>query len=463
MKLEVTDNTWNIPLKEQKGFVEGQIGDLKQLSGSQIKTLQNDDNRNLLIFPHDLHEYGDEISEETICELDESKDGPRLTTGNIMGFVGLNDTQLTIRSRFSQGGKEDYFLHYMLQKVFCINVFDLKHETSGEDVFDFMLYLFPCYLKKAMRQGLFKEYQRREYNDANVRGPIDLARHIRMNVPFAGRIAYKTREQCYDNHITQLIRHTIEYIRRHPFGANILNNDPVVRDFVSQIELATPSYDRNSREQVINANLRPVCHPFYSEYTGLQDLCVRILRHKSLKYGQEKDTIYGILFDGAWLWEEYLATILCGEPLGFKHPRNKAHSGGIWLFEKDDEDFISDSGPVSRCRRYPDFYKDDFILDAKYKRLESGYIDRDDMHQIIAYMHVQKASRGGLIYPLEANETTSSVDNLVSKRRLGKLRGDGGEIWTYGVKIPKGEEIDFYCKYCRLMDQLENSVILYFV
>ena len=58
MKLEVTDNTWNIPLKEQKGFVEGQIGDLSKISGSKIEALQNDDNRNLLIFPHAEGEGG---------------------------------------------------------------------------------------------------------------------------------------------------------------------------------------------------------------------------------------------------------------------------------------------------------------------------------------------------------------------------------------------------------------------
>jgi len=364
-----------------------------------------------------------------------------------MGFVGLNDTQLTIRSRFSQGGKEDYFLHYMLQKVFCINVFDLKYETSGEDVFDFMLYLFPYYLKKAMRQGLFKEYQRREYNDANVRGPIDLARHIRMNVPFAGRIAYKTREQCYDNHITQLIRHTIEYIRRHPFGASILNNDTVVRDFVSQIELATPSYDRNSREQVINANLRPIRHPFYSEYTGLQDFCVRILRHKSLKYGQEKDKIYGILFDGAWLWEEYLATILCGEPLGFKHPRNKKQEGSISLFE--------DGG----YPQYPDFFKPGIILDAKYKRLENG-VGSDDMQQVIAYMHVEMASYGGLIFPVDSS--LSGADSFCGHQWIGndqgRLRGFGGQMFTYGVKIPSEDNFPSYMQFCSLMREEEESL-----
>ena len=97
----------------------------------------------------------------------------QLVTENIMGFVGYNDTQVSIRSRFAQQ-QGDYFLHYMLQKVFAINLFDLKHDSDNESVFDFLIYLFPAFLKRALRQGIYKEYQTRNYNDANVRGRIDM-------------------------------------------------------------------------------------------------------------------------------------------------------------------------------------------------------------------------------------------------------------------------------------------------
>ena len=40
-----------------------------------------------------------------------------------------------------------------------------------------------------------------------------------------------------------------------------------------------------------------------------------------MKYGRDDDEIYGVLFDGAWLWEEYLNTFLAD--IGFEHPRNK--------------------------------------------------------------------------------------------------------------------------------------------
>lgn len=393
--------------------------DLVCISNKQIGNLTLEDNPNLLVFPRDLHRYGDEISENCIISMRDDE----ISTGNIMGFVGVNDTQLDIKSRFAKVDEDDYFLHYMLQKVFSINLFDIKHTTRQEDIFDFLLYLFPHFLKKALAQGLFKKYRRFEYNDANIRGPIDVNRHIRENISFRGTVAYSTREHSYDNEVTQLVRHTIEYIRTKEHGAIILNNDPETKGCLTQITLATQSYNVRERVKVINQNLRPIRHPYYSAYTDLQNLCLRILRHESIKYGQEKDKVYGILFDGSWLWEEYLNTIL--KKCGFMHPENKKHEGGFPMFEKESDDEISKN---SR-RLYPDFWKDDFILDAKYKHLNSG-VGREDLYQVVTYMFCRKAKKGAYVYPFEQKLDTISYE-------LNKTFGYGGYIHLIPFYVPQ--------------------------
>ena len=82
--------------------------------------------------------------------------------------------------------------------------------------------MFPVYLKSALRKGVFKTYFRHEYNDSNVKGIIDIPRHISKNIPFVGNIAYSQREHTTDNYITELIRHTIEFIKRKSYGNLIL-------------------------------------------------------------------------------------------------------------------------------------------------------------------------------------------------------------------------------------------------
>lgn len=228
----------------------------------------------------------------------------------------------------------------MLQKVFSINLFDYKYSSGSNGELDLLMFSFSLLLKKALAQGLYKQYQIFKRNDENIKGMIDVSRHINQNIPFNGKISYKSRERTFDNFLTQLIRHTIEYIKTKPFGKLILNCDLETKECVQEIIAATESYNMQNREKVIAENLKPVNHPYYTAYKPLQKLCLAILMHRKIGYGKSDKKIYGILFDGAWLWEEYLATILT--KCGFRHPRNKVKTGGISVY----------SGNL--C--YPDFY-----------------------------------------------------------------------------------------------------------
>ena len=411
LPITISDNNWEgLTISD-----EHHLENLHKIAEKPIGQLSLDDNPNLLIFPQNLEEYGDKIGKQYVCEV---KDG-KLYTGNIMGFIGYGDTKVRIHSRFAQGD-DDYFLHYMLQKVFSINLFDLKYHSDEESIFDFLIYLFPAFLKRAMCQGLYKEYQTREYNDADIKGRIDVARHIRMNIPFAGKVAYSTREYAYDNHVTQLIRHTIEFISNHPYGGGILKNDDLTKDAVSLI-------------------IRPLSHPYFSEYRHLQHLCMQILRFEEIKYGRNDDEIYGVLFDGAWLWEEYLNTLL--KDCGYKHPQNKVFSGRIHLF-------TDNSGA-----RYPDFFKDGIVLDAKYKRYEDialQRIDGDDLHQVITYMYILSAQYGGLIVPGQHIKSGSRPEPKT-------LKGYGGSMNIYSITVDSPAQ-DFKA-YCLQMSQYEKDFL----
>ena len=430
LPITISDNNWEgLTISD-----EHHLENLQKIAEKPIGQLSLDDNPNLLIFPQNLEEYGDKIGKEYVCEVKEGK----LYTGNIMGFIGYGDTKVRIHSRFAQGD-DDYFLHYMLQKVFAINLFDLKYHSDEESIFDFLIYLFPAFLKRAMSQGLYKEYQTREYNDADIKGRIDVARHIRMNVPFAGKVAYSTREYAYDNHVTQLIRHTIEFISNHPYGGGILKNDDLTKDAVTLVREATPTYSQNERRKVVNQNLRPLSHPYFSEYRHLQRLCMQILRYDEIKYGRHENEIYGVLFDGAWLWEEYVNTILKNQ--GYIHPQNKIHKGKISLF-------TDGSGT-----RYPDFYKEDIVLDAKYKRYEDvalQRIDGDDLHQVITYMYILSARYGGLIVPGQYNKAGFRPEPKT-------LNGYRGYMNIYSIIVDALAQ-DFKA-YCQQMSQYEKDFL----
>jgi 5-methylcytosine-specific restriction enzyme subunit McrC len=392
--------------------------DLLSIGNKPIRQLC-DENEHLLVFPLSIDDTDDRIGDSTIVDIyTEDENSIRIKSGNIMGFVGRKNQQMKIYSRFDNQ-KHDFFLHYMLQKVFSFNIFNLDFTSSEDNVFEFLVYMFPAMLKKAMRQGVYKEYRKFRHNDANVRGTIDISRHIRENFPFRGTVAYNTKEYSFDNSITELIRHTIEYIKTIPSGDIILSSDKTVEDCIKKIISYTPSYSHTERIKIIQDNLLPCNHPFYTEYTALQKLCVQILRQEEIKYGTDDDRIYGILFDGAWLWEEYLNTLLCEK--GFIHPENKLGTGAIYLFEHGGQ-------------RFPDFWKQNIVLDAKYKKLAINGnrldIERDDVHQIMAYMYRLKASKGGIVCPYDGEKNKIISQNMHKDSYLGSLS-------LYALAIPK--------------------------
>jgi 5-methylcytosine-specific restriction endonuclease McrBC regulatory subunit McrC len=396
--------------------------DLKAIANKSLADLRND-NPDLLVFPPESNRYHDDIEKKPIFSLHDDT----LTTHNLMGFVGKNDVQLTITSRFAKDDGHDFFLHHMLGKVLSLNIVNLDTSSDRTPIQDFLPYLFPLYFRKALAQGIFKQYRRNEYNDANVRGVIDVTRHIRFNIPFAGKVAYNTREYSYDNSITELIRHTIECLRVSSMFSAVLTADPDMRSDVQKIIDYTPSYNKNDLRKIIEKNRKPVHHPYFTGYLPLQRLCLQILRREKISFGDDKEKIHGLLFDGAWLWEEYLNTILKTD---FDHPRNKTKEGREYLFYDEDE-----RKPAQEI--YPDFISKDgtIIADAKYKHLErtnEEYI-RGDYFQIITYMYRFGSKHSFLLFPY--SETTEHK-NLFIKNY--KIQGEnGGRLTKLGLVIPQ--------------------------
>lgn len=436
MRINLTDN--NIGQPDAGTFWRKDVAPLFPIADKTIAELCRE-NENLLIFPYSIESSDDRIGESSVMNILNTDDPEkvRISTGNVMGFIGVGNIQIKIKSRFDKG-RDDFLLHYMLQKVLSFNLFDLSHNNEQEDVFDFIMFMFPYFLKAAMRQGVYREYQNFRHNDANLKGTIDVGRHIARNIPFVGNIAYSTREYSHDNNMTELIRHTIEFMKTKKYGQAVLNIDRETIENVNAIVEYTPLYNKNDRNSVISKNLRMKSHPYYTEYRPLQTLCLQILRMEEVKYGESDEEICGILFDGAWLWEEYVNTILSKQ--GFTHPENKRHKGGIYLFE-------GHSGI-----RYPDFYKDDMVLDAKYKRLGSynkvSMVDRDDVHQVIAYMSALHVNKGGFIAPLENKQEYIPTD---------RIWGTTSNLYIFGIEVSRTSSS--YTDFCEQMKDKEREFV----
>ena len=421
--MRITDNQHEISKEE---FVAEYPNLSQALLDRTLDNLSQEDN--IFIFPNDLTHTPDLDKDQKIFETVNQE----IKTGNVIGFLGCGQEILTISSRFSDKSN-NHFLHYLLQKVLNINLTSLDIGLSPEDkLYQLLIYFFPKYLQAALRKGLYKEYQRFFHNDSHVKGAVDVGNHLKKNLPFTGNIAYTTREFTYDNPLMQLIRHTIEYIKtQKSFGALLDSN----RENMTEIIRVTPAYKLADRAKIIRINeIKPIRHAYFREYRKLQELCLMILSREKHGLGYQEQKIHGILFDVAWLWEEYIYTLL---PKGFLHPRNKEKKGGILVF----------SG--GKRKVYPDFYDRErkIVLDAKYKKLEDTEkgINREDLFQLISYSYISKAEKGGLVFPSKHKV----VDN-----EIGKLAGYGALLKKLSIQIP--QKASSYNEFCEMMESSEE-------
>ena len=425
--LKIKDNS------RQKKIV---FSEIEKLTGKIAdKTLEQLEREGVFVFPEIIKDARDITEEQMI--LQSVNDSYR--SGNIMGFVGCGDERLVIESRFCGDG-EDYFFQYLLDKVLDFpNIVDLKSDANQDNrLFNFLLFLFPYYLKAAMRKGLFKKYIRHRYNDENIKGTIDVARHIEENTPFVGNVAYSRREFSYDNILMELVRHTIEFIKRKPYGNKLLIR---VKDEVKLVINATPGYELRDRQKIIEQNKKnTIRHAYFREYLALQRLCLLILQYQKHQIGSGVKQIYGILFDGAWLWEEYINALI--EDV-FYHPLNKRGSGAQRLFD----------GNVGLI--YPDFISRNsdirIIADAKYKPIDN--IGNRDYLQVLAYMFRFEAKAGYYLYP----EADGAGDlklrlNRGSTYEKNVMPRDDISISKHGLEIPVGAK-----NYAEFVEEIKMS------
>lgn len=368
------------------------------------KTLGELEREGLFVFPEFLWQADDVTREQVLLKRENDK----YVSGNMMGFLGVGKEKLIIESRFSEGCR-DHLFSYLLERVFGTpTILDMETDADQEErIFHLLVFVFPHYLRAAMRKGVYKTYVKKHYNDSNVKGVIEISRHIAENTPFIGNVAYVQREYSCDNDLMELVRHAVEFIKCKPYGRKLLLQ---VKEEVRTVIAATPGYSPCDRARIAERNKRNVIrHAFYREYRELQQLCILILQNQKHQIGVGNREVYGLLFDGAWLWEEYVNLLVRDL---FYHPQNKAGKEFQYLFDH------------GRGKIYPDFIgrntAERVIADAKYKPI--GNIHGGDYLQLLAYMLRFDAKVGLYLYPETKKE--EKKDNVFWLNRGSTYEND---------------------------------------
>ena len=143
-KITVRDNSCSEYL-----LTESQLAALVPYAGIPLEELDKKE-KGLLIFPHSFGANEDDIGKQTLFDIV----GGKLKTGNLLGFFCIDDIQIAVHSRFDTSDKQ-FFLHYMLQKVLGINILNFENHMGAEELWEFLIYIFPYSLVRRCGRGCF--------------------------------------------------------------------------------------------------------------------------------------------------------------------------------------------------------------------------------------------------------------------------------------------------------------------
>lgn len=423
---------------------------LSKYNGKTSADLKKLSNGNVITFGKEKKENDETMSFYTVSNVffqsgnNQYPAAFSLSTSNLMGSLRLyhphNDTflQMEIHSRFDQNGSQ-LFLNYLLSKVYQIDFIDLN-SAGREQLWEVITAIMLMQkLKEAIPVGLYKEYKQFEKNDLNFRGRLDLQRHLRYNYPLGGKIAYSYRAITFDNSLNHLLRCALEIIcKKWP---ELIAADTDMRDFAAVLKNATPSWSPNLLHDILRMEVcrETVRHPFFAEYYETPRLLSKmLLEGEGLSvYDSADDEVSGIIFDGAWLWEEYISTILV--PGGYLHAIYK-QSGAIRLFEK--------TGEVGQDWIYPDFYSKErkIVLDTKYKK---DIEKREDIFQLLSYTFIIGAEKCGLIYPPHEGDPDKKFKKHESVEIAQQYYTAKKAFWQSFAFAPMPQNKDEFLKHMR--------------
>lgn len=335
--------------------------------------------------------------DELIISTRMQDDGLYVQTGNFIGSFSHNGIDIEISSRFS-----NKFLERMLNFANDIYVDDVslgKSIDAKENLSKIIIYyLFIQTLERAFLLGLPKEYKDKSYHEAKVMGKVDVAKFIKNNIPFAGKISSANRERQDTGDIVLVLHKALKIVQKEAKGlirpvVNALNYLSEIRES----RLVTPNVVHNA------LNSKALHNPIYAPYKKVLEYASLIIENEKAGIKGTGKQNLGFIVNVAELFEIYMRKLLQKEFKDWSVASPKIELYKDKFFERKiiPDIVMSNSDKV-------------LVFDTKYKRMNMrgkdqyglGDVDRNDFFQINTYMsYYQNQGKnivaGGLLYPME--------------------------------------------------------------
>ena len=245
--------------------------------------------------------------------------------------------------------------------------------------------------------GLIKKYHRTESNLPVLKGRLNFNKNIQQNIAHQER--FYTDHQIYDqNHlINQILLRALVILKE-------ITPSSLIRDKLNRIHLDFPEVKH------LNIQAKHFDQLVDSRKTSVYEKAIKIAKMIILNYSPDiksgNENMLALLFDMNKLWEEYIYRMLSRE-----------QAQGIEITFQNAMDFWGGKRirPDLVIKKDSTKEQKTFIIDTKWKIIDSAKPDDGDLKQIFAYNIYWKSYHGILLYP----STAYATENVSGKYHKG--------------------------------------------
>jgi len=228
-----------------------------------------------------------------------------------------------------------------------------------------------------IKRGLIKKYRRVQSNQLALKGKLLFAQNIHSNVVHKER--FYCEHQIYDK------EHLLHQILFR--GLKVLNSlvNNHLRDKLNRILFEFNDF----KEVSLNATHfdKLVLNRKSQSYKRAIDIAKMLILNYSPNLNSGKDNMLTLLFDMNKLWEEYIYRILQKhKPKGYSILSQ--NSRAFWEHKTIRPDIVIE-----------DDKKEKFVIDTKWKVVDSNNPSDDDLKQMFTYNLLWSAEKCILLYP----------------------------------------------------------------
>lgn len=330
--------------------------------------------------------------------------------GNYVGVIQIGGLTIEIlpKADNNENADKNVWQNVLLNmlKVCKYVRFDTVSETKLKkryhSILDLYFQLYLDEIDRLVKKGLIKKYRRNHSNQNAMKGKLLFSQNIQQNLVHKER--FFCEHQLYDrNHLLHQILYKGLLVMKS--FVNDALKDKVNRLLYEFRDFEVLNIQNKHFDKIIFDRKN---HDYQK---ALEIAKIIILNYSpSLNYGSEN--LLALLIDMNALWEEYIFRILQ------KHKTDEMevsfqNSDKFWEQRKIRPDIVLKT-------------KDEmFIIDTKWKIIDSGNPSDDDLKQMFVYNLHWKAEKSLLLYPMTYQDDslygTFHYDNLGKKCKLAFL------------------------------------------